>query len=170
MTESAHSLHLSETVEVAAPPSVVYGLVTDVSRMGERSTECVAARWTSGDPGTVGARFKGTNRRKEREWRTECEVTVADFPRRFAWAVLTDTGDRQTSVWTYEIEPADGGCRLTERYDLSHPPRRLRQLLDEAGPDGESTVMAKREHLLRKGMRATVEALRGEAERLVATT
>jgi ribosome-associated toxin RatA of RatAB toxin-antitoxin module len=36
------------TVHINAPPEKVYALVTDVSRMGEWSPECVRAEWVGG--------------------------------------------------------------------------------------------------------------------------
>src|SRR6478752_667280 len=64
---------------VAAPPAAVYELVSDVTRIGERSPECRSATWESGTPGTVGAVFRGRNRWGwAARWSRRCEVTTAD--------------------------------------------------------------------------------------------
>jgi len=51
------------TEAVRAEPSVVYDLISDVTRMGSWSPETTSCRWLSDAIGpTVGARFRGTNR------------------------------------------------------------------------------------------------------------
>jgi Polyketide cyclase / dehydrase and lipid transport len=56
---------------VDASPEVVYDLVTDVTRMGEWSPECVGCAWIDGanDP-VPGARFRGRNRHGLARWST----------------------------------------------------------------------------------------------------
>lgn len=55
--------HDAVTVEIAAAPDKVYAMVSDITRMGEWSPECVSCRWAKGATGpAVGARFKATNR------------------------------------------------------------------------------------------------------------
>jgi hypothetical protein len=54
---------------IEAPREVVYDLVTDVTRMGEWSPECVACEWVDGATGpAVGARFRGRNRHGLARW------------------------------------------------------------------------------------------------------
>jgi hypothetical protein len=51
-------------VHIDAKPAELYDLVTDVTRMGEWSPECVRCVWLDGATGpAVGARFRGSNRR-----------------------------------------------------------------------------------------------------------
>src|SRR6476620_11117099 len=55
--------HDSVTVEMTAPPEHVYTLVSDITRMGEWSPECIKCAWTKGATGPeVGARFKARNK------------------------------------------------------------------------------------------------------------
>ena len=51
------------TIDVSAPPERVYGLISDITRMGEWSPECRRCEWIDGATGpAVGARFRGHNR------------------------------------------------------------------------------------------------------------
>jgi hypothetical protein len=98
---------------VDAPPDVVYGVVSDVTRMGEWSPETTKCVWLDGASGpAVGARFKGTNKRGFISWSTKPTVIAADPGREFAFDVDTDTR------WTYRIEPAGSGSKLTESFEM----------------------------------------------------
>ncbi|MFD4997751.1 SRPBCC family protein [Streptomyces buecherae] len=101
-------------IAVAAPPERVYALVTDLRVLAELGEEVRAHRWV-GRPGAavVGARFRGSNRRGARRWRTTARVTAADPGRCFAFEV--SSGPLPVSVWRYDIRAAaDGGCLVVE--------------------------------------------------------
>ena len=72
--------HDAVSIEIAAPPAEVYALVSDITRMGEWSPECVRCTWTKGATGpAVGARFKAANKGgRGPAWRNTPVVTVAD--------------------------------------------------------------------------------------------
>lgn len=106
-------LRNTETVQVAASPEVVYDLVSDVTRTGEWSPTCRECRWEEGEPATVGAVFVGRNETPERTWETRSRVVVADPGTAFAWHV----GEGFVH-WRYELEAADGGTRLTQRWEV----------------------------------------------------
>ena len=61
----------SATIDIDAPVTEVYALITDVTRMGEWSPECVRCEWT-GD-----TTFHGYNAVGGVEWDIECEVIDA---------------------------------------------------------------------------------------------
>lgn len=107
------------TTTTAAPADVVWRLVTDITRVGEWSPETVAAQWVSGEPATVGARFRGRNQRGRAGWSTTCEVVESDPGRSFAFAV--GKARRPSAVWRYDIDDADRGCRVTESFELPRP-------------------------------------------------
>jgi uncharacterized protein YndB with AHSA1/START domain len=142
------------TVEVtrviAAEPSDVYALIADVTRMDQWSPEAAGARWTRGQPGTPGARFRGHNRNGLFRWSTTCTVTAVEPGRRFAFAV-TWLG-MPISSWEFRLTAVDGGCEVQE----STTDRRSR-LLRIVTPIG--TGVARRAEHNRRTMEQTLESL-----------
>ncbi|MFF4594934.1 SRPBCC family protein [Amycolatopsis sp. NPDC001319] len=101
------------SLSIAAPCSVVYALVSDPARLADLAAEYHAHRWLDGAThATVGARFRGTNRRGLHRWTTTSTITAADEGRRFAFDVAF--GPVPISRWEYVISPAPGGCVVTE--------------------------------------------------------
>jgi hypothetical protein len=101
-----------------ASPEVVYDLVTDVTRMGEWSPECVGCEWIDGANGPVpGARFRGRNRHRLARWSTKPRVVAANRPEEFTF-VAGDAIGRDLTVWTYRIAPAESGVEVTESFEL----------------------------------------------------
>jgi hypothetical protein len=102
-------------VFIDAPPERVYALISDVTRTGEWSPECRRCRWVDGATGTaVGAHFRGYNRYRWLRWSRLNEVQLADPSHEFAFKVLTDWFNRDSSIWRYRLEPRDGGTLLSE--------------------------------------------------------
>lgn len=103
-------------VHISAPPEKVYDLVSDVTRMGEWSPETAKAEWIDGATGpAVGARFKGSNKRRFVRWSTKPEVVAADPGREFAFV----TPGPGSTKWTYRFEPSgDEGTEATESFEL----------------------------------------------------
>lgn len=99
--------------EMAVPPELVYAAISDVTRMGEWSSECHSCEWHQGFDGPVlGATFDGHNRNGEHEWTTQGKVIEADPGRAFAFEC--SMMDFHYSTWGYRIEPTGSGCRVTE--------------------------------------------------------
>ena len=130
---AAEGVEGQATIHIDAPPEKVYGMISDVTRMGEWSPETHTCEWIEGATGpAVGARFKGSNKRGILRWSTKPTVTVADQGREFAFDVGKDTR------WSYKLTPKDGGTELTESFEslsyrlvfkiISPPQRRKRQL------------------------------------------
>src|SRR3974390_3451397 len=67
------------TLHMDAPPEKVWGLISDITKMGEYSPEVIEAEWLDGATGpAVGARYRGHVRRNEKwliTYWTTCEVT-----------------------------------------------------------------------------------------------
>lgn len=114
-------MRASVTVPISAPPDKVWGLVSDITKMGDYSPEVVEARWIDGATGpAVGARYQGHVRRNENwpvlYW-TTCVVTQCVPGEVFEFAVLI--GNRPVNTWRYEFKPGpDGGTEVTESFDL----------------------------------------------------
>ena len=137
--------HSSAEIHVAAPPETVYEVISDLPRSGEWSPECEGGEWVAGEPARVGAVFEGKNSRSpdvvawapvvRGTWTTRAEVVAAEPGRTFRWAMLTKAGERQDSVWGYDIRPADGGSVLTHHFRMGAPTEGIRSItsgMDEA--------------------------------------
>jgi uncharacterized protein YndB with AHSA1/START domain len=98
---------LQASVDVAAPPDVVWRVVSDVRRTGEWSPECTRVVPLGGV--RAGGWLLGLNRRGRVRWATLSRVTRFEPGRQISWDVVTN-GSR----WTYRIEPTDSGTRITE--------------------------------------------------------
>lgn len=99
--------------DIAATPQAIYAAISDVTRMGEWSDECVGCSWRDGSVGAVvGAKFDGHNRNGEREWTSQGKVIEADPGRAFAFEC--SMFGFHYSTWGYRIEPIEDGSRVTE--------------------------------------------------------
>src|SRR3954471_19372299 len=110
--------HDEVTLEIDATPAEIYGLISDITRMGEWSPECIRCRWVKGSTGpAVGARFKAANKGgRGPAWFNTPVVTVAQPGREFAF---NRSGPGIGSyTWTYVLEPTPTGTRVTESYDV----------------------------------------------------
>lgn len=122
------------TREIAASPEAVYAAISDVTRMGEWSAECVECRWHEGvDGAVVGATFDGTNRNGDHEWVTQAKITVADPGREFVFEC--SSMDFHYATWGYRIEPTPTGSRVTEWNDDLRPEAALEMSKQISGID-----------------------------------
>lgn len=150
------------SLDIAAPPEVVYSLVSDITRMGEWSPECTGGRWLGGASGpAVGARFKGTNKKRFR-WSTSSRVVAAEPGRRFAFE-----RDRPPIFgvmrWSYDLEPTAAGTRVTESFDQVKTASTAAIM---AASFGTGVPWNEREAVNEANMRTTLERLKETAERL----
>lgn len=146
------------SVHIEAPAERIYEIVTDVAGMGRLSPECTGGRWLDGATGpTVGARFKGTNKRGIIRWSTTNTVVAAEPGKEFAFDTQ-DSGIR----WRYAIEPAPdgGGVVVTESRQQVAPRPGLARFA------GRFLLGGVEEHddELRAGMVATLDRLKQVAE------
>jgi uncharacterized protein YndB with AHSA1/START domain len=115
----------SETAQVwvRACPEVVYDLASDPTQMAQWSPEVVRVVVTDdAAPAHVGMRFRGTSRARLR-WSRTCEVLAAQRPTRFTFRTVPTWMFSDSTVWTFEIRPHEGGSLVTQRYEVV---RRLR--------------------------------------------
>lgn len=140
-----------------APAEEVYALLTDVARMGGLGPENTRSEWESEERG-VGAVFRGWNVVSGNAYDVPCTVVTADPPRAFAFAV----GDPAlpSATWSYDLVEADGGTRVTQRFQ--HGPGRtfLRRAV-AAEPGRAPELVAQRVGQIETGMRATLQAAAG---------
>lgn len=106
--------------EFSAPPAAVFGAISDITRMGEWSPECVRSEWQEGfDQPALGAKFIGHNKNGEHEWTTEAEIVEFAENERFIFDCMV--GDFVFATWGYSIEATDAGCRVTEHWQDKRP-------------------------------------------------
>ena len=149
----------SGAVELVVPadPDALYAVVSDVTRIGERSPECHTAAWLPGAAaGSLGAVFRGRNRAGwAARWSRRCEVVTADRGRAFAFRTLPerlDVSRRDSTTWRYDFEPVDGGTRVRHSYEITLlPVRPIRALYGVLMPHHRD---------MRPHMRTNLEALR----------
>jgi len=150
---------VSVSTTVAASPDVLYGLVSDVTRYGEWSPENVSGTWLDGAAkGTVGARFKGRNKRKL-SWTTTSKVTEAEPGKVFEF----ETGKKPDTRWRYEIRPIDASsCEVTETMEMVEQPGAVMRFLTKVAT---GVPWDQRVADLETGMQKTLDGVRAAAER-----
>lgn len=98
---------LQAQIDIAAPPSKVWALISDFKRMPEWSPQCRLMKPLGAvKPGT---RTFNMNRRGMLFWPTTCTVTEVEPDRKLAFKV-----DANGTTWSYELESTDTGTRLVE--------------------------------------------------------
>jgi uncharacterized protein YndB with AHSA1/START domain len=114
---AAEGIEGQATIQIQASPEKVYAMLTDVTRMGQWSPECVKAEWVGGATGpAVGARFKGHNKLNWLvRWSSTPTVKVADPGKEFTFE--TGKPGKEQTRWTYRFAPKDGGTELTESFE-----------------------------------------------------
>jgi hypothetical protein len=147
----------SQQIVINADPERIYGLISDLPRMGEWSPECERVEWTGSSSTTaaVGARFTGYNRGgpfRLMRWSRRGRVLAADRGQEFAF--VTEEGGRESTVWRYRFEPVADGTRVTESYQVRWIPAWAR-IID---------VPTNRHRELREAMKHTLRRLQEAAE------
>jgi hypothetical protein len=149
-------MHGSVTVHMAASPEQVWGLVSDVTRIGEFSPETFEAEWLDGATGPAsGASFRGHVKRNGRgpTYWTTCEVVACDPSREFGFTVVNR--GKPVNTWRYRLEPAGDGTDVTESFELADNAM-LRMYWKVAGK--------KRGRTNEEGMRTTLERIKSVVE------
>jgi hypothetical protein len=146
------------SIGIAAPPDVVFGLVSDVTRIGEWSPECHGADWLDDRRGP-GSRFTGHNRSGRNRWSRVCEVIVDEPDREFGYRTVPGFRfgpSADSSEWRFTIAATATGSQLTQSLEpVKVPQAWFRPFI--------SRFMA--HHLdMREQMRATVTAIKTAAE------
>ncbi|MCG5431144.1 SRPBCC family protein [Mycobacterium sp. MYCO198283] len=99
---------LEAQIEIDAPVSTVWRLVSDLKRMPEWSPQC---RLMKGFGALrPGMKTLNLNRRGPLFWPTTSTVTEVEPERKLAFRV-----DANRTVWAYELTPTERGTRLVER-------------------------------------------------------
>lgn len=150
----------SVDVHIDAPARSVYEVLSDVTRTGERSTECVSCTPLPGKAaGDVGARFRGRNRSGHLHWSRLCEVTAADPGKAFAFRTVParhNPAYHDSTLWSYRLTPDGTGTRVQHSYRVIEKPYRPFEW-------GYLHLLPQH-HDMRPQMRDNLEALRRQLE------
>ena len=155
MSANSQLLTGSATITIDRPVAEVFAAVSDISRMGEWSPECVACRWADGvDAPAVGATFSGDNVAKVgpitlKKWTTTSEVTAYEPNALFEFVAEGYT------TWRYQFEARDGSTVVTESFSFA-PPTGVQKFLFE-------TVLRRSTGMV-KGMVATLARIKTALE------
>ena len=137
------------TIDIAATPTTVWQLVSDIELSSRFSTEAGGANWIDGhDRPALHARFAGHSAHDAiGEWTTTCIVTGFDVEQRFEWSVA-GPDDEVSSIWRYTIDDLGdhigvGNVRLHYWFQMGPARGGLNFAIDRM-PEKEDRIVARR--------------------------
>ena len=104
---------LQAQIDIDAPVSKVWALISDFNRMPQWSPQCRLMK-TLG-PVRQGTRTINLNRRNFLFWPTTSTVTEVIPEKKLAFRVNTNG-----TIWSYELEPTEQGTRVVESRHAEH--------------------------------------------------
>jgi hypothetical protein len=138
-------------VTVEADIDDVWGVVRDVTRVGEWSHECVGAAWLTDATETApGARFRGRNRAGVFRWGRVCEIVSAD-PYELVWTTVPTALYPDSSEWRITLIEVDAGTEITQQFRVLRAPKVLAVLYALVIPTHRDRTAALVEDLTRLG-------------------
>jgi len=144
---------LQAQVDIDAPASKVWALISDFRRMPEWSPQC---RWMKPlGPLRRGTRTLNLNRRNRRFWPTTCTVVEVVPEKKLAFRVNTNH-----TIWCYELEPNGQGTRVIESRHAENGVTAFSNLSVNALFGGTATF----ERELVEGMNASLANIKAAAE------
>jgi hypothetical protein len=110
---------------VAGSLAHVWALVSDITRIGEFSPECIEAWWVPGSaPRAVGGRFEGRNRAVvgdiAYDWIRPCDVLLWEPATHFAWSVGDRFDGTPATTWAFRLRSLGNSVLL--RQEFAHCP------------------------------------------------
>ena len=161
MVKYADAPNAAVEVEIAAPPEVVWRLVSDINTPAEFSPELQGAEWVDDEPG-LGAMFHGHNKHDAvGEWTTTSTITAYEEGSTFEWTV----GDleNKTARWRFDLVPSPAGSSLRFSAEMGPGPSGL-SIAIERMPDREEDIVAGRLREWTANMQRTVDGVKAIAE------
>lgn len=145
---------LQTQIDIDAPVSKVWALISDLQRMPQWSPQC---RWMrplgSLRPGT---RTLNLNRRYRMFWPTTSTIVEVIPDKKLAFRVNTNR-----TIWSYELEPEGQGTRLIESRHAENGVTPISSLSVNALFGGTSNF----ERELLEGMNASLATIKAVAEK-----
>ncbi|RJQ69571.1 SRPBCC family protein [Pseudonocardiaceae bacterium YIM PH 21723] len=141
---------------VNATPEQIWPLISDISVPPRFSPEAVSTRWVDEKS------FIGVNEHpKVGQWETVCFVVINEPDSRFGWAVMDP--ENPTSTWTFELEPVEGGTRLSQTARLGTGKSIIHWNVERM-PDKEARIIERRLSEWQTGLQACVDGIKELAE------
>lgn len=145
---------ISASIDIDAPPNEVWGVVSDLKRMGEWSPQC-RKMFILGREVKKGTRTVNINRAGKVHWPTNAKVTEFEPNKIIAFRIFENR-----TIWSYELEPTATGTKLTESRKAPN------------GVSGPSNFATKRamggienfEAALERGINKTLARIKSEVE------
>jgi uncharacterized protein YndB with AHSA1/START domain len=144
---------LQAQIDINAPVSKVWGLVSDLSRMPQWSPQCRLMK--AFGPLRQGTKTINFNRRGRMFWPTTSVVTEVIPEKKIAFRVHLNN-----TVWSYELEPTDTGTRLVESRHAENGVTAISNMSVNALMGGVPSF----ERELVDGMNATLSRIKAAAE------
>ena len=144
---------LQAEVDINAPVSRVWGLVSDLSRMPQWSPQCRMMKLLG--PLRPGTRTINLNRRNMLFWPTTATITEVIPERKIAFRIPINT-----SVWSYELEATVTGTRLVETRHAENGVRAVSTAVTKAALGGVDSF----ESELLEGMNQSLARIKAAAE------
>jgi uncharacterized protein YndB with AHSA1/START domain len=144
---------LQAEVDINAPVSRVWGLVSDLSRMPQWSPQCRMMKLLG--PLRPGTRTINLNRRNMLFWPTTATITEVIPERKIAFRIPINT-----SVWSYELEATATGTRLVETRHAENGVRAVSTAVTKAALGGVDSF----ESELLAGMNQSLARIKAAAE------
>jgi uncharacterized protein YndB with AHSA1/START domain len=152
-----------ESIEISAPPQVVWDVITDIPRHAEFAGPKSITKVIDFDgPVAVGSRWIAHERFGPQKFDAPSEITVVEEGKRLEWISFPPMKEENRGkgghvVWGYELSPTTGGTRL-EHYMTVLEPRKgagmLKAMYKVFGLPAKQVA----------GGRTTLEAVRKAAE------
>jgi uncharacterized protein YndB with AHSA1/START domain len=144
---------LQAQIDIDAPVTKVWALVSDLTRMPQWSPQCRLMKALG--PLRQGTRTINVNRRNWMFWPTTSTVTEVIPEKKVAFRVNINH-----TIWSYELEPTDTGTRVTESRHAENGVTAISNLAINAAMGGVPSF----ERELVDGMNMTLARLKAAAE------
>lgn len=144
---------LQAQVDIDAPVSTVWSLISDFRRMRQWSPQC---RWMRPlGPVRPGTRTFNLNRRNLMVWPTTSTVVELVPEQKLAFRV-----NMNNTVWSYELQPIPGGTRVIESRHAENGVKPVSSVAVNALMGGTESF----ERELVEGMNASLAKIKAAAE------
>ena len=148
------SAELTATVTIAAPPARVWSLISDLTRMREWSPQVVRTIVRPA-PTRLGSRMFNLNQQGRKRWPTTAKVVRFTPNADLAFRITENR-----TVWSFRLEVADGGTRVTHRRETPQGISMVSKVLTKVALGGQEPFAVD----LQQGMRQTLERIKSAAE------